>query len=357
MTNPETAFIAKPTPNPNQVPMEPAVSSGQHTFTFCVRRDSNDGSGVGLISDGRESCLKGFGFPNNGQHGLWWLRRFCSQVYSAERNEGRGATFRTGAVVTIKLDMDVGEAAFVVDGEELPYKARNIVGTVRPCVYAYGTGMRIQVEAVGASIGSGVASGAMAAAEGLGLGAIEAASRASPAERLCAEAEAWGLPPGEAAAQLGAAGGNAQLAVAQLLAAAVARAQTPARLLGIGTPFDADAVPWLALEAVRVLRAHLPQAAEWACAPPPSDAALQDLMRSAAARLGHPRLSGRSDEAARRPAVGDRVRVTAGAETRALQSGGVETRVARPDLGQCGMVVRDDGGSRPFKVSFVGAWP
>ena len=109
------------------VPMEPAVSSGQHTFTFCVRRDSNDGSGVGLIADGRESCLKGLGFPNNGQHGIWWLRRFCSQVYSAERNEGRGATFRTGAVVTIKLDMDAGEAAFIVDGEELPYKARNIL--------------------------------------------------------------------------------------------------------------------------------------------------------------------------------------------------------------------------------------
>ena len=84
------------------VPMEPAVSSGQHTFTFCVRRDSNDGSGVGLIADGRESlkglaltltltltltrresCLKGLGFPNNGQHGIWWLRRFCSQAYSA----------------------------------------------------------------------------------------------------------------------------------------------------------------------------------------------------------------------------------------------------------------------------------
>ena len=67
------------------VPMEPAISSGQHSFTFCVRRDSNDGSGVGLIADGRESCLKGLGFPNNGQHGIWWLRRFCSQVYSAER--------------------------------------------------------------------------------------------------------------------------------------------------------------------------------------------------------------------------------------------------------------------------------
>ncbi len=74
-----------PTPNLDQVPMEPAVSSGQHSFTFCVRRDSNDGSGVGLIADGRESCLKGLGFPNNGQHGIWWLRRFCSQVYSAER--------------------------------------------------------------------------------------------------------------------------------------------------------------------------------------------------------------------------------------------------------------------------------
>ena len=32
-------------------------------------------------------------------------------------------------MVTIKLDMDVGEAAFVVDGEELPYKVRNILGT------------------------------------------------------------------------------------------------------------------------------------------------------------------------------------------------------------------------------------
>ena len=32
-------------------------------------------------------------------------------------------------MVTIKLDMDVGEAAFVVDGEELPYKARRILGT------------------------------------------------------------------------------------------------------------------------------------------------------------------------------------------------------------------------------------
>ena len=105
--------------------MEPAVSSGQHSFTFCVRRDSNDGSGIGLIADGREACLKGLGFPNNGQHGIWWLRRFCSQVYSAERNEGRGATFRTGAIVTIKLDMDAGEATFVVDGEELPYKATN----------------------------------------------------------------------------------------------------------------------------------------------------------------------------------------------------------------------------------------
>ena len=30
--------------------------------------------------------------------------------------------------MTIKLDMDVGEAAFVVDGEELPYKARSILG-------------------------------------------------------------------------------------------------------------------------------------------------------------------------------------------------------------------------------------
>ena len=132
------------------------VIPGIHTIHYngILRRSSDlsyveyhcNGSGVGLIADGRESCLKGLGFPNNGQHGIWWLRRFCSQVYSAERNEGRGATFRTGAVVTIKLDMDAGEAAFVVDGEELPYKARNIVGTVRPCVYAYGTGMRIQVD-------------------------------------------------------------------------------------------------------------------------------------------------------------------------------------------------------------------
>ena len=159
-------------------------------------------------------------------------------------------------MVTIKLDMDVGEAAFVVDGEELPYKARrilgtspisapylpyispiisllspyylplsfpyissisplhqarNIVGTVRPCVYAYGTGMRIQVEAVGASIGSGVAGGARAVADG--LGGIELAPRASPTERLAAEARAWGLPPGAAAAQL---------AVARLFSTAVA---------------------------------------------------------------------------------------------------------------------------------------
>jgi len=68
-----------PTPTPT-----PTITR-QHSFTFCVRRDSNDGSGVGLIADGRESCLKGLGFPNNGQHGIWWLRRFCSQVYSAER--------------------------------------------------------------------------------------------------------------------------------------------------------------------------------------------------------------------------------------------------------------------------------
>ena len=34
-------------------------------------------------------------------------------------------------MVTIKLDMDVGEAAFVVDGEELPYKARNF-SYIRP---------------------------------------------------------------------------------------------------------------------------------------------------------------------------------------------------------------------------------
>ena len=184
-------------------------------------------------------------------------------------------------MVTIKLDMDVGEAAFVVDGEELPYKARsilghlpytpppylpyispiisllspyylplsfpyissisplhqarNIVGTVRPCVYAYGTGMRIQVEAVGASIGSGVASGGRAVAEG--LGGIELAPRASPTERLAAEARAWGLPPAAAAAQLSAAGGDAQLAVARLFSTAVAlspaltHARSPRRIL------------------------------------------------------------------------------------------------------------------------------
>ena len=342
------------------VPMEPAISSGQHSFTFCVRRDSNDGSGVGLIADGRESCLKGLGFPNNGQHGIWWLRRFCSQVYSAERNEGRGATFRTGAVVTIKLDMDVGEAAFVVDGEELPYKARNIVGTVRPCVYAYGTGMRIQVEAVGASIGSGVASGARPVAEG--LGGIELAPRASPTERLAAEARAWGLPPGAAAAQLGAAGGDAQLAVARLFSTAVARAQTPARQLGIGgpPPLDDGALPWLAIEVARVLRAHLPQAAQWACAPPPSEASLQRLMQGAAARLARPPPSGGSGrggvgsaEAARRPAVGDRVRVTAVAAARALESADAETRFVRPYPGQCGLLVQDDGGSTPFKASLA----
>ena len=98
------------------------------------------------------------------------------------------------------------------------------MGTVRPCVYAYGTGMRIQVEAVGASIGSGVASGARAVAEG--LGGIELAPRASPTERLAAEARAWGLPPGAAAAQLGAAGGDAQLAVARLFSSAVALSPT-----------------------------------------------------------------------------------------------------------------------------------
>jgi len=80
--------------------------------------------------------------------------------------------------------------------------------------------MRIQVEAVGASIGSGVAGGARAVADG--LGGVELAPRASPTERLAAEARAWGLPPGAAAAQLSAAGGDAQLAVARLFSTAVA---------------------------------------------------------------------------------------------------------------------------------------
>jgi hypothetical protein len=55
--------------------------------------------------------------------------------------------------------------------------------------------------------------------------------------------------------------------------------------------------------------------------------------------------------------VGDRVRVTAVAETRALQSGDAETRFVRPYLGQCGLVVQDDGDSTPFKVSFAGRPP
>ena len=43
----------------------------------------------------------------------------------------------------------------------------------------------------------------------------------------------------------------------------MARAQTPARQLGIGGPHPLadDALPWLAIEVARVLRAHMPQAA------------------------------------------------------------------------------------------------
>ena len=45
------------------------------------------------------------------------------------------------------------------------------------------------------------------------------------------------------------------------------------------------------------------------------------------------------------------------AETPALQSGDAETRFVRPYLGQCGLVVQDDGDSTPFKVSFAGRPP
>ena len=148
----------------------------------------------------------------------------------------------------------------------------------------------------------------------------------------------------------------------------MARAQTPARQLGIGGPHPLadDALPWLAIEVARVLRAHMPQAAtrtltltltltptrtltrtrtltltltptrtltrsrtrtltlnltanpnrnpnphmpqaaQWACAPPPSEASLQRLMHGAAARLARPPPAGGSGEAPRRPAVGDR---------------------------------------------------
>ena len=123
---------------------------------------------------------------------------------------------------------------------------------------------------------------------------------------------------------------------------------------------SASALPWLAIEVARVLRAHLPQAAQWACAPPPSEASLQRLMQGAAARLARPPPSGGSGrggvgsaEAARRPAVGDRVRVTAVAAARALESADAETRFVRPYLGQCGLLVQDDGDSTPFKASLA----
>ena len=51
--------------------------------------------------------------------------------------------------------------------------------------------------------------------------------------------------------------------------------------------------------------------------------------------------------------MGDRVRVTAVAATRALESADAETCFVRPYLGQCGLLVQDDGDRTPFKVSLA----
>jgi len=51
--------------------------------------------------------------------------------------------------------------------------------------------------------------------------------------------------------------------------------------------------------------------------------------------------------------VGDRVRVTAVAATRALESADAETCFVRPYLGQCGLLVQDDGDRTPFKASLA----
>ena len=51
--------------------------------------------------------------------------------------------------------------------------------------------------------------------------------------------------------------------------------------------------------------------------------------------------------------VGDRVRVTAVAAARALESTDAETCLVRPYLGQCGLLVQDDGDRTPFKASLA----
>ena len=51
--------------------------------------------------------------------------------------------------------------------------------------------------------------------------------------------------------------------------------------------------------------------------------------------------------------MGDRVRVTAVAAARAVESADAETCFVRPYLGQCGLLVQDDGDRTPFKAGLA----